>query len=123
MSLRIVPGFLALSAFLLFGCNKTPTTNNNPTTTNTTSRTSNAGNVEKIGVPECDDFIAKYEACVADHVPEDQQTQFKENLAEYRRAWRTQAAASPGLKSVLPAVCKRHVDEARITMQPFGCDF
>jgi hypothetical protein len=82
-----------------------------------------SGSTEKIGVPECDDFADKYEACINDHVPPDQQRQFRENIEGYRRAWRQQIASNPDIKSALPAACKRHLEQARITMKQFGCEF
>jgi hypothetical protein len=77
----------------------------------------------KIGVPECDDFVAKYEACITDHVPADKQRQFKENIDGFRRAWRQQLAANPDTRTALPAACKRHLEQARIAMSQFGCEF
>ena len=64
----------ALFAMLLIGCSKTETTtNDNSASSSKASRspaTTTVSAGEKIGVPECDDFIAKYDACVSSKVPE-----------------------------------------------------
>src|SRR5437868_50805 len=75
---------------------------NTATTTNTTSTTSSSG--EKVGVPECDDFIAKYEACINSKVPEAQRAQFKPTLDQWRSSWRT-LATNPQTKGTLAGVC------------------
>src|SRR5437868_2961656 len=96
---RILPVLGILSALLLFGCTKTETvapTNNaesvkkaaaSPAATTTAS-------ADKVGVPECDDFIAKYDACISDKVPEAARAQFKTAVQQWRSSWR-QAAATP----------------------------
>jgi hypothetical protein len=115
----------ALAVVMSIACEKkTPVENRD--SKQPASRASSAdpgSNSEKIGVPECDDFVAKYEACISAHVPEAQRTQYKENIDGYRRAWRQQIAANPEVKSALPAACKRHLEQARITMKQFGCEF
>ena len=118
---------LALSALVLltsFACKKKASVGNRDSN-QTSSRAASAdgGGGEKIGVPECDDFIAKYEACISAHVPAAQRTQYKENIEGYRKAWRQQITANPDVKAALPAACKRHLEQARITMKQFGCEF
>ena len=121
--------FCVLCAFVLIGCSKTDTmSNSNSTTTNsnkstttttTTSTTSSTG--DKIGVPECDDFIAKYEAC-ADKVPEAGRAQYKDALAQWRKSWK-QLAANPTTKGTLAAACKQATEQAKTSMKAYGCDF
>ena len=76
---------------------------------------------EKIGIPECDDFIARYNACISDHVPAAKKVEYKENIDAFARAWKQQTANTD--KNVVAAACKRHSDAARETMKPFGCEF
>ena len=66
-----------LCAAILIGCGKTDNMNNGNTTAGNSNKTTTAATPamkvpagEKIGVPECDDFIAKYDACVSSKVPE-----------------------------------------------------
>ena len=81
-------------AFVLVGCSKSETTANNsaanankpaastPATASTSPAASSSA--EKIGVPECDDFIAKYDACVSSHVPENVRAQYRTSIATWR---------------------------------------
>jgi hypothetical protein len=98
------------------GSSNTTTT----TTTNTTSSTSASG--DKLGIPECDEYIAKYEACINSKVPEAQRAQVKTTLDQSRAAWRT-AASTPQGKASLAGICKQAMDTARTSMKSYGCDF
>src|SRR5882724_7034492 len=69
---------------------------------------------EKIGIPECDDFIAKYNTCIADHVPEAKKAEYKENIDTFARTWKQLMANSD--KSTVAAACKRHSEMARENM-------
>jgi hypothetical protein len=124
--------FAVLCAAILVGCNKTDsnensntaagnsnkaTTTTSPATTTTTSTTG-----EKIGIPECDDFITKYDACVSAHVPEAQRAQYKESLTQWRKTWR-QLAENPMTKGTLAAACKQAAAEAKTSMKSYNCDF
>ena len=119
----------ALCAVFLIGCGKTETTNNSNSTakdgdktatTTTTSSTTSSG--EKIGIAECDDFIAKYDACVSAHVPEAQRAQYKESLAQWRKTWR-QLAENPMTKGTLAAACKQAAEQAKTSMNSYNCTF
>ena len=130
----------ALCALLLVGCSYSTTTNNNNMSMGNTSRpamasstpammtstpaatakTSDSG--EKIGVPECDEFIAAYETCVSAHVPATAQAQYKAALAGWRNAWRN-AASTPQGKAGLAKTCKTVIEQTRASMKPMGCTF
>jgi hypothetical protein len=98
--------------------NKTASTSSNSGTSNSATSTSS----EKIGIAECDEFIAKYNACISDHVPEAQKTQYKENIDAWAKTWR-QLVAGADNKPALAAACKRHIDQAREQTKSFGCEF
>jgi len=38
-------------------------------------------------VPECDEFIAAYDACVSSKVPETARAQYKTAIAQWRSSW------------------------------------
>ena len=103
------------------GCSKSAVNNtdrartggNTPAVSNTT--------IEKIGVPECDEFITKYEACISDHVPDAQKTQFRENMGAWQKSWRQ--LANQASKETLAMTCKRHILQARESMKSFNCEF
>ncbi|MDQ3474632.1 MAG: hypothetical protein M3447_12945 [Acidobacteriota bacterium] len=99
------------------------TTTNTPAATTTTPATSTtAGSGDKIGVPECDDYLAKYEACVSAKVPAAARAQYETGLEQNRKAWRQLAATAEG-KASLAQMCKMANDSAKQSLKSFGCDF
>ena len=123
--------FCVLCAAILIGCNKTETGNSNattgstnkpPTTTSTpattTSTTASAG--DKIGVPECDDFIAKYEACVSGKVPELARAQFQGAVKQWKDSWK-KLAENPATKGSLAAACKQAREQQEAALKTYGC--
>ena len=116
-------------AVLLFGCSKSETMNNSNSASSTekpATSTPAAGtassSADKIGVPECDDFIAKYDACVSNKVPEMVRAQYKEAIARWRSEWR-RAANDPATRPTLVATCKQIADQQAAALKSFGCAF
>ena len=100
----------------------TARTNSSVTTSNSAARASTTSSGAQIGVPECDDYLVKYEACISDKVPEAARAQFKSNLELRRKMWRD-LAANPQTKPGLAQTCKNSTDAARLSMSAYGCDF
>ena len=75
--------------------------------------------VESIGIPECDDYLTKYEACISAHVPEASRDALKQSLDATRAGWKQAIAA--GGKDSLAAACKTMTDSARASLQAYGC--
>lgn len=96
------------------------TTAASPTATKAPAAT--PASAEKIGVPECDAFLASYEACVNDKVPATARAQFQTSLAQWRKSWHD-LAANPQTKATLATVCKTTLDQAKQSMKPYGCSF
>lgn len=116
-------------AIVLIGCSKTETTNNSNSNMSTgeksmaTPKTEMAANAgDKIGVPECDDFIAKYEACVSGKVPEMARAQYQSALKQWRESWK-KAAENPQTRGTLAAACKQAADQQAAALKSFGCSF
>jgi hypothetical protein len=116
-----------LCAAILVGCSKTDTMENNNTaagnsnkTTTTTTTTTTASSGEKIGIPECDDFIAKYDACVSSKVPEAQQAQLKSAVDQWRSSWK-KLASNPATKGTLAAACKQAAEQQEAALKSYGC--
>ena len=123
--------FCLLSALLLLGCAKSATNNTNSTSSaaNTAapvnsppSGTTARAAGEKIGVPECDEFIAAYDACVSSKVPAAARDQYKASLEQWRKSWHN-LAANPQTKPTLAGVCKTSLEQARQSMKSYGCTF
>ena len=122
--------FAVLCAAILIGCSKTETTNNSnstttgvdkPMTTNSPSTTKSSSSGEKIGIAECDDLIAKYEACVS-KVPEAQRSQYESTLKQWRDTWR-ELAKNSMTKGTLAAACKQALEQAKTSMKAYNCSF
>jgi hypothetical protein len=103
------------------------TTSSSPATTPTTTTsspasTSTASSGDKIGVPECDDYLTKYEACISGKVPEAARAGYSSTLNRTRQQWR-KLAETPQGKTTLASACKLATEQSRQTMKSFGCEF
>lgn len=120
--------FCVLCAAILIGCSRTETSNSNTTAENsnktsaTTSTPATASTGDKVGIPECDDFIAKYEACVSGKVPEMARGSFQTMLKNWRTEWK-KAADNPQTRGTLAAGCKQAAEQANASMKAYGCTF
>ena len=81
---------------------------------------STTASADKIGVAECDNFIAKYEACVNSKVPEAARAMVRANLDTMRTTWK-KAAETPQGKAGLAQGCKQALEQAKTTMGSYGC--
>lgn len=136
--LLISMALFALSALVLTACGGTETSNGNSNNTATDNKTStsstpkasdtsvptnsSANGDDKIGIPECDDYLAKYEACVSGKVPEAARAQYKTSLEQLRKSWRG-LAANPNTKGGLKMACETAITQAKQQFQMYGCDF
>jgi hypothetical protein len=81
-----------------------------------------AATTEKIGVPECDDYMDKYEACIKSKIPEKSLATFTEAFAATRKGW-LDAAATPQGRVGLAQACKEAHKQARISLRSYGCSW
>ena len=128
-----IPVLSLIVAVMLIGCSTTENTNTN-TNTNTASGTTDkpaattpatdtaSTTGDKIGVPECDDFITKYDACVSNKVPEMVRAQYKDAIARWRSEWR-RMANDPATRGQLAAACKQAAEQQSAALKSFGCAF
>ena len=130
MKMRILLPLCVVLGLLLVACGKTdvtvntnsgasPATKASPASTPATTASTTG---EKIGVPECDDFIAAYDACVSSKVPEVARAQYKASIEQWRTSWR-QLAANPNTKATLAGVCKQAAEQAKVSMKSYNCTF
>ena len=72
-----------------------------------------------LGVAECDDYLTKYEACLAAHVPAESREALRQSLDATRAGW-AQAITAGGAAS-LAAACTQMRESARASLQAYGC--
>lgn len=77
---------------------------------------------EPVGIPACDEFLTKYEACLADKVPSAQQSMFKGQIEKMRTNW-TALAKNPQTKPTLESACKTSADQMKAAVASYGCKF
>ena len=75
---------------------------------------------ESLGVPECDDYLNKYEACVTARAPEAARGALVKSLNQTRNAWRG-ALSTPAGKEPLAKACQQARDTARPSLAAYGC--
>jgi hypothetical protein len=130
MKKRILLPLCVVFGLLLVACGTTEVTVNRNDSTQPAAKTSPASTPatlasstgEKIGVPECDDFIAAYDACVSSKVPEAARAQYKTTIQQWRTSWR-QLAGNPDTRASLVMACKTSAEQARVSMKSFDCTF
>ena len=74
---------------------------------------------ESLGIPECDDYLTKYQACVSDKVPEASRAALEQSLQMTRDGWKQAIAA--GGKDQLAAACTTMREQSRASMTAYGC--
>lgn len=115
-------------AVVLVGCSKTETNENKTAgsrdkpASSTPATTTAATSGDKIGVPECDDFIAKYDECVSSKVPEVARAQYKSAVEQWRASWK-KLAENPQTKGSLASACKQAAEQQNAALKSFGCSF
>ncbi len=82
----------------------------------------NGASPASIGVPECDNYLSKYERCIADKVPSDRKKAFEDALGRTRTTWKT-LAANPGARPGLPQACSLALQTAQTTLKHYACSW
>jgi len=89
-----------------------------------TTAQSNTGKMtksgDKIGIAECDEYIAKYEACTP-KVPEAGRAAYKSGLDQTRASWK-KLADNPQTKGALAAACKQALTTQASVWKGYGCE-
>jgi hypothetical protein len=79
-----------------------------------------AAGAAEYGVPECDEYIKKYEACINSKVPEAARASVKQGLEASKASFKQAAATEQG-KAGLATGCKQALDAAKTAMSSYGC--
>ena len=74
------------------------------------------------GVKACDDYMAKYTACISSKVPEAARPQMNQALEQTKAQWKALAATAEG-RQALTAACTQALALGKSTTQAYGCDW
>lgn len=77
---------------------------------------------DAVGIPACDDFLVKYEACISGKIPAAKQPMFKSSVDQMRTGWAS-AAKTPQAKPALEAACMQSSEQAKASTAAYGCVF
>jgi len=81
-----------------------------------------SGGAGKVGVPECDEYVDKYQKCISGKVPAAAQAALKAGFDTAVTQWQ-KAAATPEGKNGLAMACKAALDAAKQSMGAYGCEW
>jgi hypothetical protein len=76
----------------------------------------------EIGVPECDEYVSKYEGCLKEKVPEASRAAMLDAFAKTRESWK-KMAENEATKAGLAQACKQAMEAAKTSMKSMGCEF
>lgn len=77
---------------------------------------------DPIGVPACDDFLTKYEACMNNNVPAAQKSMVQGQIDQMRKSW-TDMAKNPQAKPALEGACKSSAEQMKAVVSAYKCTF
>lgn len=81
---------------------------------------STASTGEKVGIAECDNFIAAYETCVNSKVEESARANVRASVARLRTDWK-KMADDPQMRATLAAHCKAQRETTMAAMTRYNC--
>jgi hypothetical protein len=79
---------------------------------------------DSVGVPECDEYIKKYEACLTKIAAKAPQVEgpMKSAFQAQRNGFKT-AASTPQGKATLASTCKQAMETAKSSTAAYSCDW
>lgn len=84
--------------------------------------TTTATTGDSTGVPECDEYLNKYEKCLKDKTPAIARPQLEQGVKQARDTYK-QLAANPATKASLPQTCKQALEQTKTAMAQYGCEW
>lgn len=75
-----------------------------------------------IGVPECDEYVTKYEKCLDEKVPDASRATMREAFSKTRQSW-SKMAQSEATRASLAEACKQALEAAESSLKSMGCRF
>jgi hypothetical protein len=104
----------AMVLVALLACKKKEESSSSGSGTATTS--------ESLGIPECDEYLTKYEKCIKEKVPEASRGALEQSMKQTRDTWK-KLADNPVTKAGLAQGCKQALDTAKTAMGSYGCQW
>jgi len=83
---------------------------------------SDVASTDSVGVPECDEYIKKYEACltkIAEKAPQAQPS-LKSSFEQTRSSFKQGASTEQG-KAMLATQCKQLIETSKQSTATYGC--
>ena len=99
-----------------------PATTAPATTAGSTTSAAAAVAPGDFGVPECDEYMKKYLACIETKVPDAGRAIMKQTLDQQKAAWK-QAASTPEGRNGLALGCKAASDQTKMAVAAYGCSW
>lgn len=84
------------------------------------SSTGAAASGDSIGVPECDEYLTKYEKCLKEKIPAVARPAMEDSFKKTRETYKS-LAANPATKSTMPTTCKQALEATKTAMASYGC--
>lgn len=72
------------------------------------------------GIAECDDFLAAYQQCLNEKMPEQARPQMAVGFEQWKTSWRD-LAANDATRASLPQVCQQSREASKPALQAYGC--
>ncbi|GEM_PF-172992 len=73
-----------------------------------------------VGISACDNFLAKYHACVSTRVPEKARDQYESTVNQWRESWR-KLANNQQTRGTLITACKLAAEEQETALKSYRC--
>lgn len=77
---------------------------------------------EKIGIAECDDYVAAHVACI-EKMPEAEREAARRSVFDNLEAWKQTAAGGPAAEKGLTTGCRIAREQAKRATQTLGCQW
>lgn len=112
----------ALTALVVNGCAKKEGAAPEAASTSSAPAAATTASGDSVGVPECDEYITKYQNCLKGKVPEAAQAAMKGAFDTTVTEWK-KVAATPEGKNGLAMACKSALDASKQAMSAYGCEW
>lgn len=81
-----------------------------------------AAHAQSTGIAICDEFLTKYDSCIASKVPAEQRATYKSQIDQMRKTW-VDLSGNPSTKATMEATCKQTMDATKASLTAYGCSF